>query len=134
LVVGGLVSLFVVVLLLFWRVSRKPQAAPPAPSQTPGGSPPQIVVPPPSQPVALSLEFTAESGQRIRFVLDKPTLTIGRAHDNDIVLAAPILNADTASQHHAAAAIRMISSCATSAPEWSGSERTADDRESVARR
>jgi pSer/pThr/pTyr-binding forkhead associated (FHA) protein len=101
LVVGGLVSLFVVVLLLFWRVSRKPQAAPPAPSQTPGGSPPQIVVPPPSQPVALSLEFTAESGQRIRFVLDKPTLTIGRAHDNDIVLAAPILNADTASQHHA---------------------------------
>jgi len=100
LVVGGLVLLLVVVLLLFWRVSRKPQAALPAPSQTPGGSPPQSVVPPP-QPVALSLEFTAESGQRIRFALDKPTLTIGRAPDNNIVLAAPILNADTASQHHA---------------------------------
>ncbi len=100
LVVGGLVLLLVVVLFLFWRVGRKPQAAPPVPSQAPGGSPLQIVVPPP-EPIALSLEFTAESGQRIRFVLDKPTLTIGRAPDNDIVLAAPILNADTVSQHHA---------------------------------
>ena len=101
LVVGGLVLLLVVVLFLFWRVGRKPQAAPPVPSQAPGGSPVQIVVPPPPEPIALALEFTAESGQRIRFVLDKPTLTIGRAPDNDIVLAAPILNADTVSQHHA---------------------------------
>ena len=34
-------------------------------------------------------------------MLDKPVLTIGRAPDNDIVLAAPILNADSVSQHHA---------------------------------
>jgi pSer/pThr/pTyr-binding forkhead associated (FHA) protein len=47
------------------------------------------------------LEFSAESGAQADFVLDKPTLTIGRAPDNDIVLAAPILNADSVSLHHA---------------------------------
>jgi hypothetical protein len=101
-VIGGLLLLLVIVLLLIWRVSRRPQAAPPARSQTSADSPPQIVVPPsPPRPVAISLEFTAESGQRVHFVLDKPALTIGRAPDNDIVLSAPVINADTVSQHHA---------------------------------
>jgi hypothetical protein len=101
-IVGGLVLLLIVVLVVFWLISRKPQAAPP--DQTvprPGGPPTPIDVPPPPQPVAITLEFIAESDQRIHFTLDKPTLTIGRAADNDIVLAAPILNADSASQHHA---------------------------------
>jgi len=100
LVVGGLVLLLIVVLVLFWRISRKPRTAPPAQSEKPG-APPSIIVPPPPQAVALSLEFITESGQYIRFALDKPAVTIGRAGDNDIVLTAPILNVDTASQHHA---------------------------------
>ena len=58
-------------------------------------------MPPPPPPVTISLEFVAESEQRISFSLDKPTLTIGRAIDNDIVVTTPMLNADTVSQHHA---------------------------------
>jgi hypothetical protein len=99
LIVGGLVLLLIVVLVLFWRMSRKPRAVPPARSETPRETPAPIVVPP--QPAAISLDFTAESGQHISFTLDKPALTIGRAPDNDIALAAPILNVDTISQHHA---------------------------------
>ena len=88
-VIAGLL-LFLVIVLVLRRVRRRSPAAPP-----------QIVGPPPPQPAAISLEFTSESGQRVYFVLDKPTLTIGRAPDNDIVLSAPILNVDTVSQHHA---------------------------------
>lgn len=101
LVVGGLVLLLFVALVLFWRISRKPQAASPPPAQKPGTPPTPIVVPPPPPPVTISLEFVAESEQRISFSLDKPTLTIGRAIDNDIVVTTPVLNADTVSQHHA---------------------------------
>jgi pSer/pThr/pTyr-binding forkhead associated (FHA) protein len=43
----------------------------------------------------------AESNQPISIPLNKPSMTIGRAADNDIVLAAPILNSDSASKHHA---------------------------------
>ena len=101
LVVGGLVVLLLVMLVLFWRVSRKPRGAAPVQSETPGGPPAQTVVPSPPPPATISLEFVAESGQPASFILDKPALTIGRASDNDIVLAAPILNADSVSQHHA---------------------------------
>ena len=100
-VIGGLLLLLVIVLVLIWRVSRRPQAVPPAGSQTSADAPSQIVTPPTPRPIVISLEFTAETGQSIRFVLDKPTLTIGRALDNDIVLSTPIVNADTVSQHHA---------------------------------
>ena len=100
-VVGGLVLLLLVMLVLFWRVGRKPRGASPAPPETPGGPAEQIVVPPPPEPATFSLEFIDESGQRVSFMLDKPALTIGRAPDNDIVLAAPILNADSVSKHHA---------------------------------
>lgn len=100
-IIGGLVLLLLVMLVLFWRVGRKPRGASPAQSETPGGSQAPLVVPPSPQPTAISLEFIAEPGQSASFVLDKPVLTIGRAPDNDIVLAAPILNADSVSQHHA---------------------------------
>ena len=100
-IIGVLVLLLLVMLVLFWRVSRKPRGAAPEQAETPGEPPAQIVVPPSAPPAAISLEFIAESGQRVRFVLDKPALTIGRAPDNDIVLAAPILKADSVSQHHA---------------------------------
>lgn len=101
LVVGGLVLLLLVALVLFWRMSRKPQAAPPPPVGQPSTSPTPIVVPPPPPPVVISLEFVTESEQHISFTLDKPALTIGRAPDNDIVVAAPVVNVDTISQHHA---------------------------------
>jgi pSer/pThr/pTyr-binding forkhead associated (FHA) protein len=102
LVVGGLVLLLILVLVLFWRMSRQQHAVSPAPTEKPGEPPLQIVAPPtPPLPVTSSLEFLAESGQRISFELDKPTVSIGRAAGNDIVLAAPILNVDTVSQQHA---------------------------------
>ncbi len=101
-VVGGLLVLLLIALVLFWRMGRKPRTAPPAQAEKPGEPPAPIVVPPPPPPPAtISLEFSAEASQRVSFTLDKPTLTIGRAPDNDIVLAAPVLNADTVSQHHA---------------------------------
>lgn len=96
-VIAGLVLLLIVVLMLFWRRSRKLRSAPQAQSEKAGEPSSPIAVPPPA---AVSLEFTAESGS-ISFLLDKPAMTIGRAPDNDILLAAPILNADTVSQHHA---------------------------------
>jgi len=101
LIVGGLVLLLVITIVLFWRLSRKPRGAPPAEPTTPGKEPAQIVVPPPPVTSTILLEFTVDSGEHIRFTLDKPTLTIGRAADNDIVLAPPMRNVDTASQHHA---------------------------------
>jgi hypothetical protein len=99
--VGGLALLLLVAIVLFWRLSRKPRGAPPEQPATPEKESAQIVVPPPPPPITVSLEFTADSGECVRFTLDQPVLTIGRAADNDIVLAPPILNVDTVSQHHA---------------------------------
>jgi hypothetical protein len=99
--IGGIVLLLLALLVVFWRMRRKPRGAAPAPAEPPGEPPAQAAVPPTLQPGAISLEFVAESGQRSSFMLDKPTLTIGRAPDNDIVLAAPILSADSVSLHHA---------------------------------
>jgi hypothetical protein len=101
LAVGGLLLLLIVALALFWRMSRKPQTTSPTPAEKPGTAPTLIVVPPPSLSAAIALEFITEAEQRMSFMLDKPTLTIGRASDNDIVVTVPILNADTVSQHHA---------------------------------
>jgi FHA domain len=101
LVVGGLLLLLIVALVLFWRMSRKPQSPSPTPAEKPGTAPTLAVVPPPPLPAAIALEFITETEQRISFTLDKPALTIGRASDNDIVVTAPILNVDTISQHHA---------------------------------
>src|SRR5512141_10122 len=81
-VIGGLVLLLLIVLVLFWRMSRGPRSTPTERPAVPSGQPAQIVVPPPPSLLAISLEFTAESGPPIRFTLDKPTLTIGRAADN----------------------------------------------------
>ena len=100
-VVVGLVLLLIIVLALFWRMSRKPRTSPPAQIEKSGTAPAPIVVPPPPLPGTISLEFVAESEQRISFTLDKPAVTIGRAPDNDIVVTTAVLNADTISQHHA---------------------------------
>jgi pSer/pThr/pTyr-binding forkhead associated (FHA) protein len=97
-IVGGLVLLLIIALVIFWWISRKPPAAPDR-SETPDETAQPIAAPP--KPAVLSLEFVAESGQNVSVTLDKPTLTIGRASDNDIVLAAPIRHADSASLHHA---------------------------------
>lgn len=93
-----LLLLLLIVLIVFWRASRKSHAAEPAPAEPPEVTPAPTIAP---QPVVVSLDFAAEGEQRISFTLDKPTHTIGRAVDNDIVLAAPMLNTDTVSQHHA---------------------------------
>jgi hypothetical protein len=100
LAIGGLILLLLIMLLLFWRMSRKSRRTAAAPPKTRGEPTTPIVAAPP-QPAPLVLEFSAEAGQHIRFTLDRPALTIGRASDNDIVLTAPILNVDTVSQHHA---------------------------------
>ena len=99
--IGGLVLLLLVVVLLFWRLSRKSRSTPSEQPATSKEERAQIVIPPPPPPITISLEFDVESGERLRFTLDKALLTIGRAADNDIVLAPPIRNADTVSQHHA---------------------------------
>ncbi len=100
-VVGGLVLLLIIVLVMFWRLSRKPSSESITSAEQPGGPSLPIVVPPPPPLSTISLEFGAEADQHVSFTLDKPTLTIGRASDNDIVLAAPVHNVDSVSQHHA---------------------------------
>ncbi len=95
----GAVVLLILVLVVVWLVRRRSRGA--APAGPTAGPPAEIVATPAPQPGTISLEFTGESGQPASFTLDKPTLTIGRAPDNDIVLAAPILNADSVSLHHA---------------------------------
>lgn len=99
-VIVGLVLLLAILVIVFWRLSRKP-STPTAPVEKPGAEPAPVVVPPPPAPTAPTLDFLIESDQRVSFTLDKPTITIGRAADNDIVVAAPVPNADTVSQHHA---------------------------------
>jgi hypothetical protein len=98
-VIVGLVLLLVILVIAFWRLSHKPSTT--TPVEEPGTTPAPIVVPPPPAPVVPTLDFLIESDQRVSFTLDKPMLTIGRAADNDIVIAAPVPNADTISQHHA---------------------------------
>lgn len=93
-IVAGLLLLLILVLVLFWRLRRKPPAEVSLPAAQQDATPA-----PPS--VAISLDFIAESDQRMSVSLDKPTFTIGRASDNDIVITTPVLKADTVSQHHA---------------------------------
>lgn len=98
--VAGLLLLLIVALVLFWRMSRQPRSESPASAKTAVTAPEPTAAPPPA-PAMVALDFVTESEQRMIFKLDMPTLTIGRASDNDIVVTAPILNADTVSQHHA---------------------------------
>ena len=92
-IIGGLVVLILIV--LFWRLIRRrarARLAEPAPAVTPPATS--------ALPVA-SLEFFDASGAGTTIALTKPSLTIGRAADNDIVVAATVLNAVTVSEHHA---------------------------------
>ena len=100
-VAGILVVVLIIVLLVFWRMSRKTPGEPSRPAEKADELPTLIVAPPPPPPAVISLEFIAGDSPHVSFTLDKPAFTIGRALDNDIVLAAPVLNADTVSQHHA---------------------------------
>jgi hypothetical protein len=102
LAVGVLVLLLVIVLILFSRMSRKPRAVAPTPTEASESITAPLVAPTAApQPAIVTLDFAAEAEQRINFTVDKPVVTIGRASDNDLVMAAPILNVDTVSQHHA---------------------------------
>jgi len=105
LIIGGLALLAVaiVVIVLFWRMSRQLRhrtSARPAPPPTPV-EPAAAITPPPPVPAEITLEFIADTGQPLVFTLDKPALTVGREPDNDICIPASIPNADTVSKHHA---------------------------------
>lgn len=62
-------------------------------------APVKPIEPPP--PAAASITFTTAAGDRLSFLLDKPSLTLGRSTDNDIVIPADLAEADTVSGHHA---------------------------------
>ncbi len=90
-----------IIVVVLWRMSHKPSRELSQPTDKAGELPTPIDGPLPPPPAIISLEFIAGDSPQVSFTLDKPTLTIGRAPDNDIVLAAPILNVDTVSEHHA---------------------------------
>lgn len=52
-------------------------------------------------PAAATLTFTTSDGDTLAFLLDKPSLTLGRSTDNDIVIPANLAEVDTVSGHHA---------------------------------
>lgn len=96
LVLAGLVVLIIALAVLALRrlIDRQARAQQP----TTPVSPVKALEPPPA---AASIEFTAAAGSSLSFVLDKPSLTLGRSPDNDIVIPADLANADTVSGHHA---------------------------------
>lgn len=100
LVVGVLVLALIVVVILFWRLSRKPAPPASATAETAKDASAKTSVVAPADAEAL-LEFANPGGLPVKFVLDKPALTLGRAADNDLVIAAPIANVDSVSLHHA---------------------------------
>lgn len=93
-IVGGLVVL--ILLVLFWRLIRQRRARAHPTEQVQAVTPPTTAV-----PLVASLEFFDAAGAGTSIALTKPLLTIGRAADNDIVIATSVLNADTVSEHHA---------------------------------
>jgi pSer/pThr/pTyr-binding forkhead associated (FHA) protein len=104
--IGGLALLVValVVITLFWRMSRRSHNATPSQttSQSSRAEPSAAITPPPSSlPAEITLEFTTATGQPVIFKLDKPALTVGRAPDNDLIIPESISNSDTVSKHHA---------------------------------
>jgi hypothetical protein len=105
LIIGGLALLAVaiVVIVLFWRMSRQARhrkLAPPGPSPSPSVPVAAITLPPPV-PIEITLEFSTDTERPVVFTLDKPALTVGRDPDNDICIPASVPNADTVSKHHA---------------------------------
>jgi len=105
LIIGGLALLAVaiVVIVLFWRMSRQLRLRTPAPPPPPPSAvePAAALTPPPPVPAEITLEFTADTGQAVFFTLDKPAVTVGRDADNDICLPVSIPDVDTVSKHHA---------------------------------
>ena len=98
LTVGALLLLLIIVVVLFWRMSRK-QRGEPAPHPA---EPAKVIVPPPPRaPTAATLVFTKADGQPLSFSLSDPSLSIGRAADNNIVVDDSVPGADTISKHHA---------------------------------
>ncbi len=93
LIIGGIMILLIIVAALLLRRARQQRrAAQPTEPVRP--------IPPPALPIA-SLEFADASGSIVSLALNKPSLTLGRATDNDLVVPDSIPNADTISHHHA---------------------------------
>lgn len=91
-----IVGVLVLVLLLgAWRYYRGRHREERAAQLT---APVTPIAPPAS---TAALEFIDADGQVLSFALDKPSLTLGRSDDNDLIVPATIPNADTISHHHA---------------------------------
>ena len=93
----GSALLGLLILLFIWRRYRLRRAAAQRAAQP--TEPVKPITPPP--PPTATLEFTAADGRVLRFTLDKPALTLGRASDNDLVVPDSVPEAATVSQHHA---------------------------------
>jgi hypothetical protein len=94
LVIGGLA--FLVLLLTVLRIAQNMQRKQRASQST---APVRPIAPPP--PVTASLEFVDIAGKPVHFPLDKPSCTLGRAADNDLIVPETVPQADTVSHHHA---------------------------------
>ena len=93
----GLLGL-ILLLLLIWALRRRSRRA--AAQRATQPTAPVTPIAPPPAPTA-SLEFTDTTGNIVRFVLNTPSMTLGRAADNDLVVPDSVPEADTVSQHHA---------------------------------
>ena len=90
---GGLLLVVLVLLIVVLLRHRRRRRRHLQPTQ------PVPIVAPPVR--VATLEFTDRAGNRVRFTLDKPVLTLGRASTNDLVVPDTIPNADTVSRAHA---------------------------------
>lgn len=98
-IVVALIVVLIVVLLLFWRMTRKPGPAPTEDLESATAS--TQAAPPAAVSTVATLEFVDAASQPVIFKLDKSALTLGRASDNDLVIADPIVQAASVSKHHA---------------------------------
>ncbi len=93
----GLLGL-ILLLLLIWALRRRSRRT--AEQRATQPTAPVTPIAPPPTPTA-SLEFIDTAGNVVRLVLNTPSMTLGRAADNDLVVPDNVPEADTVSQHHA---------------------------------
>jgi pSer/pThr/pTyr-binding forkhead associated (FHA) protein len=100
LVVGVLIVALILALIFFRRLSHRSASQPGTAAEPAAGTPAIASAAGPAETEAI-LDFSTTTGKSVSFVLDKPALTLGRASDNDLVIADPVANADSVSLHHA---------------------------------
>ena len=98
LVIVGLAVLLIIVLIVSYAHQK---SAKPAKPIEPAGTDRPATVTAPATPTDITLEFPTATGPSVVYTLSKPTLALGRAQDNDIVVPESVTNYDTVSLHHA---------------------------------